>query len=401
MIKRFLLLFSLAVACAGTLAALRPGADIVYWIAVIALAIAAPAAGLAVAAHAKLSRIKSDHALLCAKFDDAVYRLEKRNDVAQTRLTLLSPGGAPLAAQATTPLPENTPATPDEVATPILLTSAAMAKSPMPVKAGKAMARPSLPEKLARQRKTAGKAAQKPVDSQPVLLSLQPVLEMPDATLKAYIAFGRQGGQDWFADDALPEAFERAEFCDRLISLAIRNCEQLKDGSGAPVPVICGLTAEFVADPEKVKQLSSVMYARPSLARSLIFSVPAKMTGTVALQRVALDRLAATGVKFAVSGDLASLSTRKARAKLPLAFILAPAHAFSGDGQIDALRAIVLTARTECAEFVVLNADSQALQFALMDAGVRHVTSAEAAPPRLLKSEINSIAFGQAQSTAG
>lgn len=398
--KRFLLLFSLAIACAGIVAALRPGADIPYWIAVIALAIAVPAAGIAMAAYAKLVQIKKNHALLAAKFEEAVYRLEKRNDLAQTRVTMLSQGGAQFATPSATALPKRGASAQVERTAPIVLAPTPPAKSHSPLKAERTKTRFALPERLARQHKSAEKGPKRQVDTGPFSLTLQPVLELPNAVPTAYIAFGKIAGQHFAADERLPETLDRAEFCDQLIAHAMRICEQLEDKNSSPTPVICGLTAEFLADPAKVKHLVSVMIARPNLANWLIFSIPARMTGTVALQRDALDKIVATGVKFAVSGDLASLAIRKARAKLPLAYILAAASEFSNDAAVDVLRSLVSRAKTEHVSFIGLNAETEEVQTVLMDAGVRYVTSAKAAPPRALKSDLDASANEREQSAA-
>lgn len=398
--KRFLLLFSFAIVCAGIVAALRPGADIPYWIAVIALAIALPAAGVAVASYAKLVQIKKAHAQLAARFEDAVYRLEKRNDIAQTRVTMLSKGDTPFAALPQSPSPNRSFSAQEDPAAAIVVAQTPPAKTHSPLKAERAKTRFALPERLAREHKTAEKGTRKRVEAEPFSLTLQPVLAMPGAAPVAYIAFGKIAGQNFVADEKLPETFDRAEFCDQLIAHAMRVCEQLEDKNAQPTPVICGLTAEFLADPAKVKHLVSAINARPNLSKSLIFSIPAKMTGTVALQRDALDKIVATGVKFAVSGDLASLAIRKARAKLPLAYVLAAASEFSNDASVDLLRSLVSRAKTEAVSFVGLGAETDETQAMLTDAGVRHVTSTKAAPPRSLKSDRDAGSAAHKQSAA-
>ncbi len=400
MLKRFLLLFSFAIVCAGIIAALRPGADVPYWIAVIALAIAMPAAGIAVASYAKLVQMKKAHALLAARFEDAVYRLEKRNDIAQTRVTMLSQGDTLFATLPQTPTPKRSFSVHEEPAAAIVVAQIPLAKTPNLPKAERAKTRFALPERLAREHKAADKGTRKRAEAEPFSLTLQPVLAMPGAAPVAYIASGKIAGQHFVADEKLPETLDRADFCGQLIAHAMRVCEQLEDKNARPTPVICGLTAEFLADPAKVRHLVSVMNARPNLSKSLIFSIPAKMTGTVALQRDALDKIVATGVKFAVSGDLASLAIRKARAKLPLTYVLAVASEFSNDASVAVLRSLVTRARTEAVSFVGLGAETDETQTMLTDAGVRHVTSTKAAPPRSLKSDRDAGSTAHEQSAA-
>jgi hypothetical protein len=399
-LKKLLMPVALALAAASVYAAFRFRPDIPFWLAAGGLALALTAVLLAGAAHYRLGRLRRDYAGLADRFEQSVYRLEKRNDLAQTRLTQMANGNAPFAARSAAEHRERGFSWQEEGANPIVFASTAPARSHSPSKTEKGQTRFALPERLAREHKSAGKSAKALADLGPFPLTLQPILEMPDAVPTAYIAFGRLADKDHGADEALPETFDKAEFCDRLIAYAIRNCEQLIDSNGAPTPVICGLTAEFLADSDKVRHLVTIMNSRPALSKSLIFSIPAKMTGTVALQRDALDRIAATGVKFAVAGDLASLAIRKSRAKLPLAYILASAHEFSSDASLAVLRSLVSKASAEAIRIVGLGADAETVQMSLMDAGVRHVTSSKAAPPRLLKSEVDVSAAGHEQPAA-
>jgi hypothetical protein len=219
-------------------------------------------------------------------------------------------------------------------------------------------------------------------------LSLQPILEMPGAVPAAYLAFGRLQDQDYAADERLPETLDRAEFCEQLISYATRVSGKLADDNFARTPIICGLTAEFLADREKVDGLAAAIGAQRALANALIFSIPAKMTGSVALQKDALDKIAATGARFAVVGDVASLKIRKARAKLPLAYILTDARDFNDEASFTVLRSLVSKASGESAAVVGLGAETERMQIALMDAGVRYVTSSRAAPARMVKNDL-------------
>jgi hypothetical protein len=394
--KRFLLLFALALAAAAVFAATRPGADKPYWIAVIALSFAAPALCIAVIAHFRLQRIKQRYAHLAEDLQQAVYRLEKRNDLAQTRLTELASAAGPVKLwnpakaserdYSTQPAysPDPVPAMPERLQRP--------AKS-------KTVARE--PIRLAREHRAVDKSPKKTIEPGPFPLSLQPILEMPGAVPSAYLAFGRLQEQDYAADERLPETLDRAEFCDQLIAYATRISDRLSDVNLARTPVICGLTAEFLADKERVERLAGAISAQPFLSNALIFSVPAKMTGSVALQKDALDKIAATGVRFAVVGDVASLKIRRARAKLPLAYILTNAKDVSDDASLQALRSLVAKASSESAAFVGLGAETERMQIALMDAGVRHMTSSRVAPVRVVKNDLTDSPGNLTEPTSG
>jgi hypothetical protein len=394
--KRFLLLFALALAGASLFAATRPGADQPYWLAVIALSLAAPALCIAVIAHFRFQRIRQRYARLAEDLEQAVYRLEKRNDLAQTRLTELASAAGPVKLWSPAKASER-----DYSAEPAYSADAAAVKLERSAKPAKLKTAAREPIRLAREHRAVDHSPRRPIESGPFPLSLQPILEMPGAVPSAYMAFGRLADHDYAADERLPETLDRAEFCEQLIAYATHVSGRLADDNFARTPIVCGLTAEFLADKEKVERLVSAIEAQPSLSNALIFSIPAKMTGSVALQKDALDKIAATGVRFAVVGDVASQKIRKARAKLPLAYILTEAKDFNDDSSLNVLRALVSKAGNESAAVVGLGAETERMQIALLDAGVRHVTSSRAAPARLVKNDLTDGPATAPETTSG
>lgn len=379
------MLIGLGLTVAGIYAAVSSGLESPFWLAAGALIIAVLAAWIAASAHFRLSRIKSDYFQLAGQFERAVYRLEKRNDMAQSRLTQvagkLEQQNSPRkkTSPQSTFVPDATQPAATIIAHPRLAKSGIRMK-PMMIEGGIAAA-----ERMSRERKAIERSFKKAVETGNFPLSLQPVLEMPDGQPVAYLAFGRLADHDLSADAGLPESIDSADFCERLVLQAARVSGQLLNTGNTKTPIVCGLSEEFVGDSERVQRLARMLQSQPALPGALIFAIGAEMARSDFFARSGIDQLAATGADFAISGPLDQIADRPARSSLPVALILLNADEIGEDANKNTVQSLALATVPSKAKLVAAKAEGEQLQIALQDRGIRFLTSDRAAPARLVK----------------
>lgn len=382
---RLLILITAGLAAAVLFWAWQAGFGTPFWLACGAVVVSVLALLLALGANARLSRLRSDYAQLSAQFELAMGRLEKQANALQARLAV----NEQAADSAKTPRRKSAPDAPEDaeahrpmaqiIAHPKAGTNKTAAKPHM-IEGGLAAA-----ERLTRQRRAVERGFKKAVNTGQFPLCLQPVLSMPEGVPVAYIASARIADQDLPAFGEPGEGIDRSHYTDLMLVHALRAARQLADLGGADTPVICQLSLEFLLDSKRFGLFASAIEAQPQAAEAVVAALPRMSESETEAAFAALDRLARSGMRFAVCGNHGNLARLLKRIAAPVAYFFVPAKSFADRPARTALRDIAAFAGSRKAQLVAMEADSERLQLSLMEEDVRLVTSAAAAPPRLVK----------------
>ena len=382
---RLLFLIMVGLSAAGLFWAWQPGFGTPFWLACGAMAVAALSLLLAFAANVRLGRLRSDYAQLSAQFESAMGRLERQANAIQARFAVNEQAADSAKTPRRKPVPDASEDAESHrpmaqiITHPKAGTNKTVAKPHM-IEGGLAAA-----ERLTRQRRAVERGFKKAVNTGQFPLCLQPVLSMPEGAPVAYIASSRIADHDLPAFGDPGEGIDRSHYTDLMLVHSMRAVRQLADLGSRDATVICQLSKEFLLDPKRLSLFAGAMEAQPRTAEAIVAALPQISENETEAVFAALDRLAKSGMRFAVCGNHRNLAGLLKSVAAPVAYFLVPAKSFADRAARAALSDTVAFAGSVNAQLVALEADNERLQLSLMEEDVRLVTSTAAAPPRLVK----------------
>lgn len=367
---------------AGAYWAFQSGYGPAFWLAA-SVAAAGGAALMALAANMRLSRLRADYTHLSAQFEAAVNRIEKQGSALNARLAAFELGQETSKQgrrKASADLTFIAPKPSAEIITHPKAVGARTSSKPQLIEGGLAAA-----ERMGRQRRAVERGFKKACDTGQFPLCLQPVLAMPDGTPAAYIASARIADHDLPAFEVPGDGIDVSRFTDLMLGQCARASRQLADKGGQDTPLICQIHAAFLFDAARFGRFASAVEAQPQLAAGIIAALPEFTEAEIDLALPLIDRLARAGMRFAVASNANRIAASLARVAARAEYAIAKAVVFSDTAQRGSSAEAKALAESLKAQLIALDADSERLQLAVMEQGIRLVTSAQAAPPRLVK----------------